>query len=142
IRIPMWRSSIMPIRRAACPGSTTSGLFGPDFPVAKRGDHYVVILTGGSVASYLGGNQGPPYPRYLEELNKKYVSPTGKPWIVLDAAAGTWKEPQSFIAFALYASLVDAMINLRGYNKHYYFQPKMEQRLEAPAANFMEINPF
>jgi hypothetical protein len=119
------------------------GLWGRDFPVAKRGDHYVVILTGGSVASYLGGNQGPSYPRFLEEeLNKKYVSPNGKPWMVLDAGASAWKEPQSFIVFALYASSVDAMINLSGYNEHYYFQPKMEQRLEAPATNFMEVNPF
>jgi hypothetical protein len=119
------------------------GLFGPDFPVNKPADHYVVILTGGSVASYLGGNQGPPYPRFLEEeLNKNYISPNGKPWMVLDAAAGAWKVPQSFIVFALYASSVDAMINLSGFNEHYYFQPKMEQRLEAPAANFMEVNPF
>lgn len=119
------------------------GLFGADFPVTKPRDHYVVILTGGSVASYLGGNQKPPMPRYLEEeLNKSYVSPNGKPWLVLDGAAGAWKEPQSFIIFSLYASSVDAMINLSGFNEQYYFQPKMDQRLEGPAANFMEVNPF
>lgn len=119
------------------------GLFGPDFPVTKPGDHYVVLLTGGSVASYLGGNQKPPSPRYLgEELNKNYVSPTGKPWMVLDGAAGAWKEPQSFIVFSLYATSVDAMINVSGFNEHYYFHPKMEQRLEAPASSFLEVNPF
>ena len=62
--------------------------------------------------------------------------------MVLDAAAGAWKEPQSFIAFAMYATAVDALINLSGYNEHYYFQPKMDQRLEGPAANFLEANPF
>ena len=62
--------------------------------------------------------------------------------MVLDAAAGAWKEPQSFIAFAMYATAVDAVINLSGYNEHYYFQPKMDQRLEGPAANFLEANPF
>ncbi len=119
------------------------GLFGPDFPVTKPADHYVVILTGGSVASYLGGNQGPPYPRFLEEeLNKNYISPNGKPWMVLDGAAGAWKEPQSFIVFSLYASSVDAMVNLSGFNEHYYFQAKMNQRLERPAASFLEANPF
>jgi hypothetical protein len=119
------------------------GLFGPDFPVTKPSDHYVVILTGGSVASYLGGNQKAPSPRYLgEELNKNYVSPTGKPWMVLDGAAGAWKEPQSFIVFSLYATSVDAMINVSGFNEHYYFHPKMDQRLEAPASSFLEVNPF
>jgi hypothetical protein len=119
------------------------GLTGPDFPVTKSRDHYVVLLTGGSVASYLGGNQPPPRPHFLQdELNKLYVSPSGKPWMVLVGAAGAWKEPQSFFVFSLYAGSVDAMVNLSGFNEHYYFQPKMEQRLESPAASFLEVNPF
>jgi hypothetical protein len=119
------------------------GLFGPDFPVIKPADHYVVLLTGGSVASFLGGNQAPPRPNYLEiELNRNYVSPNGKPWMVLDGAAGAWKEPQSFIIFSLYAGSVDAMVNLSGFNEHYYFQAGMDQRLEDPASNFLEVNPL
>jgi hypothetical protein len=119
------------------------GLFGPDFPVVKRSDHYVVMITGGSVASYLGGNQNAPIPRYLEEeLNNRYASPNGKPWMVLDGADGAWKEPQPFILFSLYASSVDAMVNLSGFNEHYYFQPKEDQRLEGPASSFLEVNPF
>jgi hypothetical protein len=120
-----------------------AGLFGPDFPVVKPADRYVVMLTGGSVASYLGGNQAPPWPHYLEEeLDRKYVSPNGKPWMVLDAADGAWKEPQPFIVFVLYASSVDAMVNLSGFNEHYYFRPHMDQRLEGPASNFLEVNPL
>ena len=119
------------------------GLFGPDFPVVKRSDHYVVMITGGSVASYLGGNQNAPIPRYLEEeLNNRYASPNGKPWMVLDGADGAWKEPQGFIIFSLYASAVDAMINLSGFNEHYYFVLGEGKRLEAPASNFMEVNPL
>ena len=120
------------------------GLFGPDFPVIKPADHYVVMLTGGSVAAHLGGNEkSPPSPRYLEEeLNKKYVSPNGKPWMVLTGADGAWKEPQPFILFSLYAGSVDAMVNLSGFNEHYYFQPKEDVRLEAPASSFLEVNPF
>jgi len=34
------------------------------------------------------------------------------------------------------------MVNLSGFNEHYYFQPKMDQRLEGPAASFLEVNPF
>lgn len=119
------------------------GLFGPEFPATRSNDHYVVILTGGSVASYLGGNMEPPYPRYLsEELNNNFISPNGKPWLVLNGAAGAWKEPQSFIVFALYAGSVDAVVNVSGFNEHYYFHPQMPQRLEAPASNFLAANPF
>jgi hypothetical protein len=119
------------------------GLFGPDFPVVKRQDYYVVMITGGSVASYLGGNQKAPIPRYLEEeLNNRWVSPNGKPWMVLDGADGAWKEPQGFIIFSLYASAVDAMVSLSGFNEQYYFQPGESLRLESPASNFMEVNPL
>ncbi|CAN5837437.1 hypothetical protein BH11PSE3_BH11PSE3_04680 [soil metagenome] len=119
------------------------GLFGPDFPTVKDSEHYVVMIVGGSVASYLGGNQTPPYPSFLDdELNRNYVSPTGKPWRVLNGAAGAWKEPQSFLVFSLYAGSIDAVVNVSGYNEHYYFNPKMDQRLEGPAASFLEVNPF
>ncbi len=119
------------------------GLYGPDFPVIKNPDYYTVMLTGGSVASQLGQNQRPPAPRYLEEeLNKKYVSPNGKPWLVLNGADGAWKEPQPFILFSLYASSVDAVVSLGGYNEYYFFWPQVSERLERPLSNFIEVNPF
>jgi hypothetical protein len=119
------------------------GLFGPDFPTIKPADRYVVMLIGGSVASQLAQNQAPPAPRYLEEeLNKKYVSPNGKPWMVLNGGDGAWKEPQPFILFSLYATSVDAMISLGGFNEHYDFRQYSAQRLESPASNFLEVNPF
>src|SRR5476651_2480571 len=44
------------------------GLFGDDYPVVKRTDRYVVLLTGGSVASQMAQNwMSPPAPKYLEE---------------------------------------------------------------------------
>ena len=119
------------------------GLFGPDYPVLKNPDYYTVILIGGSVASQLAQNQPPPAPRYLEEeLNKNYVSPNGKPWRVLNGGDGAWKEPQPFILFSLYAGSVDAMVSLGGFNEHYDFRPYAQERLEAPASNFLEVNPF
>jgi hypothetical protein len=118
------------------------GLYGPDFPSLKPADRYVVILIGGSVASQLAQNLAPPAPRYLEEeLNKNYVSPSGKPWLVLNGADGAWKEPQPFILFSLYAGSVDAMISLGGFNEHYNFSPYPGGRLEMPASNFLEVNP-
>jgi hypothetical protein len=119
------------------------GLFGDDFPVVKREDRYVVLLTGGSVASQLGQNAAPPAPRYFEEeLNRKYVSPTGKPFLVLNGGDGAWKEPQPFILFTLYAGSVDAVVTLGGFNEHYFFWPGAEERLERPLSNFIDVNPF
>jgi len=119
------------------------GLFGTDFPTVKRTDRYVVLLTGGSVASQLGQNFAPPAPRYLEEeLNKKYVSPNGKPFLVLNGGDGAWKQPQQFILFSLYASAVDAVVTLDGFNEHYFFWKGAEERLERPLSNFIEVNPF
>jgi hypothetical protein len=119
------------------------GLYGPDYPTLRNPERYTVILTGGSVASQLAQNSEPPAPRYLEEeLNKKYVSPNGKPWVVLNGGDGAWKEPQPFILFAMYAGSVDAVVNLGGFNEHYFFWPGVEERLERPLSNFIEVNPF
>ena len=91
------------------------------------------MLIGGSVASQLAQNAPPPAPRYLEEeLNKRYVSPNGKPWLVLNGGDGAWKEPQPFILFSLYASSVDAMISLGGFNEHYYFRSYTERAAGKP----------
>ena len=61
---------------------------------------------------------------------------------MLNGGDGAWKEPQSFILFALYATSVDAVIALGGYNEHYLFRSYAEERLERPLSNFTEVNPF
>jgi hypothetical protein len=128
-----------------CGGANVNniGLFNTDFPTIKRDDVFTVLLTGGSVSSQLGQNWPAPAPRYLEEeLNKRYVSPNGKPWLVLNGGDGAWKEPQAFILFAMYATSVDAVIALDGYNEHYLFRSYTEERLERPLSNFTDVNPF
>lgn len=125
------------------PNVNNVGLFGDDFPTEKRTDRYVVLMVGGSVASQLAQNWPAPAPKYLEEeLNTKYQSPNGKPFEVLNGADGAWKEPQSFILFSLFASSVDAVVALDGYNEHYMFRPYTEERLERPLSNFADVNPF
>lgn len=119
------------------------GLFGTDFPTEKPTGTYTILLTGGSVASQLAQELEPPAQRYLQdELNKHYVSPTGKPFLVLNGGDGAWKEPQSFILFSLYASSVDAVVTLDGFNEHYFFTPGTQERLERPLSNFADVNPF
>ena len=125
------------------PNVNNVGLFGDDFPTVRREDRYVVLVVGGSVASQLVQNMPPPAPHYLErELNENYQSPTGKPFLVLNGGDGAWKEPQSFILFAMFASSVDAVVTLDGFNEHYFFTPGTQERLERPASNFAEVNPF
>ncbi|MBS0550129.1 MAG: hypothetical protein JSR24_20425, partial [Proteobacteria bacterium] len=120
------------------------GLFNDDFPTVKRTDRYTVLVVGGSVASQLAQNMpAPPAPKYLEEeLNKRYLSPNGKPWLVLNGGDGAWKEPQQFILFSMYASSVDAVVALDGYNEYYFFRPHETERLERPLSNFVDVNPF
>ena len=125
------------------PNVNNIGLLNEDFPTVKRTDRYVVLVVGGSVASQLAQNEPPPSPRFLEEeLNKRYVSPNGKPWLVLNGGDGAWKQPQQFILFSMYATTVDAVVTLDGYNEHYFFTPWMKERLERPLSNFLEVNPF
>ena len=125
------------------PNVNNIGLLNTDFPTVKPTDRYVVLLTGGSVASQLVQNWPAPAPRFLEEeLNKRYVSPNGKPWLVLNGGDGAWKEPQQAILFSLYATSVDAVVTLDGYNEHYMFRSYTEERLERPLSNFADVNPF
>jgi hypothetical protein len=125
------------------PNVNNVGLLNTDFPTVRRDDVYTVLVVGGSVSSQLAQNWPAPAPRYLEEeLNKRYLSPNGKPWLVLNGGDGAWKEPQSFILFSMYAGSVDAVVALDGYNEHYMFRSYTEERLERPLSNFADVNPF
>jgi hypothetical protein len=119
------------------------GLINDDFLAVKRPDRFTVLLTGGSVASQLAQIGWAPDPRFLEEeLNRNYVSPNGKPFLVLNGAAGAWKQPQPFILFALNAQALDAVISVAGMNEYYMFRPYERVRLEWPLGNFMDVNPL
>lgn len=119
------------------------GMLGEDYPTVKRSDRYVVLVVGGSVAARFVGNLPPPAPRFLEEeLNKRFISPNGKPFLVLNGGDGAWKQPQTFILFSMYATSVDAVVTVDGYNEYYFFRPYAEERLERPLSNFVDVNPF
>lgn len=122
------------------PDINNIGLFGWDFPSEKIRDHFVVLVTGGSVAGQFGQlTRGGP--RYLELiLNDAYVSPTGKPFLVLNGGVGAWKQPQQTILFLLYSDVVDAVVTLDGYNEYTQLQKRL--RFEYPANQFVIINPF
>jgi hypothetical protein len=119
------------------------GLFGADYPAIRRDDRYTILLTGGSVAAQMGQMLKPPAPHYLEEaLNARYVSPTGKPFLVLNGGDGAWKQPQQMILFSLFADRVDAVVTLDGYNEQHLFRPGTTARFELPGNNFIDANPI
>ena len=116
------------------------GLFGANFASEHRDDRFVILSTGGSVAAQMAGMKDDD-PHYLEEiLNRDYVSPNGKPFLVLNGADGAWKQPQQVIIFLLYADAVDAMVTLDGFNEHYMLDSS--ERMEYPSNNFVQANPL
>lgn len=124
------------------PLTNNVGLYGEDFPTTKRTDRYVVLLTGGSVAANLG-RATVEAPRYLEvALERRYVSPNGQPFLVLNGGEGGWKQPQQFILFSIYATRVDAVVTLDGYNEAGFFRPDQGYGFETPAASFLAVNPL
>jgi hypothetical protein len=116
------------------------GLFGPNFPSTHQEDRWVILVTGGSVANQFTQpvQGGPPYLERI--LNEHYVSPTGKPFLVLNGADGAWKQPQQAFLFLLFADAVDAVITLDGFNEHYMLESGY--RFEYPANNFHTVNPL
>ncbi len=122
-------------------GPNNAGFCGPDFPDEKIEDRYVILLTGGSVASSLG-QMFKGGPRFLEEaLNERYVSPNGKKFLVLNGAMGGWKQPQQTIMFLFYAHLVDALVTLDGFNEMSHFD-HLDCRFELPMLEFWRVNPL
>lgn len=116
------------------------GLFGPDYPSERRDDRFVVLVTGGSVSAQLM-NSGPNGTPYLQAiLNRDYVSPNGRPFLLLNGGDGGWHQPQQLILFLLYADAVHAVVTLDGFNERYLFGAGM--RFEFPSINFEEINPL
>lgn len=91
-----------------------------DLPFKKDTKYYTVLILGGSVAGqFARGSANDTSPRYWleEELNKRFVSPNGKPFRVLSGAMGGWRMPVQITTTAMYANSVDAIISLDGYNE-------------------------
>lgn len=125
------------------PGANNIGLLGDNYPVARNPDRYVILVSGGSVASQLSQIYDPARRSFLEEeLNRHYVSPTGKPFQVLNGALGAWKQPQQMIVFSIYGDFIDAVVTLDGYNEQYLMTPGLGVRFEMPAANYLGVNPI
>ena len=122
------------------PDINNIGLFGPDYPSERRDDRFVVLVTGGSVSAQLmsAGADGTPYLQAI--LEHDYVSPNGRPFLLLNGGDGGWHQPQQLILFLLYADAVHAVVTLDGYNERYFVGSSV--RFEYPPNNFEDINPL
>ena len=122
------------------PDINNIGLFGPDYPSERRDDRFVVLVTGGSVSAQLmnAGSNGAPYLQAI--LNRDYVSPTGRPFLLLNGGDGAWHQPQQAILFLLYADAVHAVVTLDGFNES--IDVGASERFEFPANNFNLVNPL
>jgi hypothetical protein len=122
------------------PDINNVGLFGADYPSDRPPDRFVVLVTGGSVAAqFMGpGPHGVPYLQAI--LERDYVSPNGRPFLLLNGGDGAWHQPQQLILFLLYADAVHAVVTLDGYNERYFVGSSV--RFEYPSNNFMDVNPL
>jgi hypothetical protein len=122
------------------PHMNNVGLYGVDFPNERLTDRFVVLITGGSVAAQFA-QIVPGGPRYLEAiLNESYLSPTGKPFLVLNGGDGAWKQPQQAILFLLWSDVVDGLVTLDGFNEVGAVTGGL--RFDYPANNFALVNPL
>jgi hypothetical protein len=108
------------VRHANPPcGSPTinkSGFYGPEFPLGPSGETFVILLTGGSVATQLGNltENG------LAEVLERDYDFEGQKVIVLNGALEAWHQPQQLINFILNVQGIDAVVTLDGYNEFFF----------------------
>lgn len=124
-----------------CAGGTdlanNVGLIGPDFPDQKDPALFTVLLTGGSVAERFG-LQKVNHTVYLEHLlNERFLPPKGERFRVLIAANGDYRQPQNLISFLLFHDVVDAVIDLSGFNENSVYEDT--NRLEKTSGLFWEL---
>ncbi len=116
------------------------GLLGTDFPYERDPGKFVLLVTGGSVASQFAQLKRDGI-RYLEDILNARYDFGGKQVVVLNGGDGAWKQPQQAILLLLYIDVVDAVITIDGFNEHYTFMGN-SKRLELPNSNFHQINPL
>lgn len=107
-----------PSRTAPCGNPNFKDAFTDSnaIPEDRNTNRFFILMTGGSVSFNLNMEKG----KYLEnELNRHYIPPKGKSFVVLNAAVAAWKLPNQINAALLYAHRVDAVVSLDGFNELY-----------------------
>ena len=116
-----------------------AGHYGKDFPLEKTEDKFVIMITGGSVATQLGRMTT----NSLEELLNKSYQIENKEFVVLNGSLEAWKQPQQLINLALYGNVIDGLITLEGFNEVVFSShAEYKQKLEKPwESSYVAANP-
>lgn len=120
------------------PSRNNWGLAGQDIPSVKDTKFYNVLLLGASVAESLT------IPNYengvsiLEsKLNKRYQSPNGRPFKIINGSVAAANHPIELNMFLILYRLADAVITVEGYNEH--FRYKTDFQLYEPPQIWFDI---
>lgn len=87
------------------------------FPRERDPGFYSVFVLGGSVANQLAFGAWNGENWLAAALNKKFVSPNGKPFRVFSGSVGSWNLPNQLTMLHLYSGSIDAVVALDGYNE-------------------------
>lgn len=91
---------------------------GPDHPLEKDPEEFVVFITGGSVAELLLREHEEEGHFTTRDLNRRFLPPPPyKRFRVIGAAIGGWLQPQQLMAVIFHQPEIDAVIDVEGYNE-------------------------
>lgn len=116
-------------------GINADGFRGPLAPLTKDPKVFTILFGGGSVAEDLVGTAE--VTALETELNSKFRVPGFDRIQVITSAVAGWRQPQTFIAFAMNSHRIDAFVTLDGYNEHYLMIESPNGRLFGTL-----VNPF
>lgn len=107
--------------------ANNSGHRGPDIPLAKSSDQYVVMWLGGSVANQIYQLRHTDIEAYFRSKHP------GKKILLLNGSLEAWKQPQQLFMLQMYGDVIDEAISLEGYNEMMFnYRLEYRTRFETP----------
>lgn len=121
------------------PDINTSGLHGENFALTPDDGKFVIMLTGGSVASQFFRM---PAQSLQTILNRNYRK-DGKKFKIVNASMEAWRQPNQLIVAAMYGEHVDGFISLEGFNEIVFSRKGGYQyRMDRPwLPSYLAVNP-
>jgi len=102
--------------------ANNTGHRGPDVPLIKNPNDYIVMVLGGSVANQL-------FQFKHEELENFFKKKhPDKNIIILNGSLEGWKQPQQLFMLQMYGEVIDAAISIEGFNEM-IFNRRLDYRL-------------
>lgn len=129
-----------PARHDECsePARNNYGLRGRDIPLQHDPRFFTVLVIGASVAEQIAVFDKIQQHNDLENyLNSRWISPTGRPFRVLNGAVAGAHQPITAIQALLFLPIADQIISLEGYNEH--FRLAGDELIEQPTQAWLDM---